>query len=1462
MPKQANKPAALRESWRPDSANAEQIANRKRIVQRMLITALLAVLVSAFSFLLFSPFYHPTLRLYFLTAGSYDVMDLKPIPFFREDALRFLSIDGSFRRQDASEEFSIMESPEVVRKALERIANSATKESDVALIHMSALPLFESERPFLKCANFNRAAPELGSISMEELLNLLDRIPSGTTVVCLDLGPSTSQRISDLARDNFLYSVRDLLKSRQNSNFWILVSNSSQEGSYASLELQSSVFSYAVTKALQGAADLNRDATIDLDEFTRFVVGWTQSQVQHESGGNTQQTPVLFSTGANADVLLSTRSIASTPNPGFQFSWSSFIPNLWGDSANKDDTVEESKNKEAEKVQTEKNWLTEYLDRSSTRIRERTVEEIEDNINFLPSIIGDRIKETIGLNEEEVAESTYNKPDSGAASVGTKEKTDASSEVAGTTNTDKPTATEPIATLQLPPPDLSRLGNPKQSNAQLLQLAWQYCEYLERIHFGVMRPVDFAPHAWSEYTSHLHGIEERLRTDSVVDSKNLRLQLTSEIIGNYQIASTGLAQVGTLAKRISSQMPDLGLPKSALPSIALMQSLSQFGGPKIPNSLASQIQQLETALQSETPELFDRWIAQLSPDLPAQYIEFFWPQQLGSKPSTPWKITRRVAGLWNQYEQVSYDPLNSNGSVQQELAIAQQFLLEGTRLAQDQIGADWIDRCLSILDRAEQALAESSEKRNQLRMALQSRNQRMAELPSILRWRKIAATQLGNYQLDEDVDKALSSLEKLCELLLRREQCDLGELIRNRSLLESCIQRIQNYWIDESNRLLAGNSSPAVSPNWIADSLLATPFIRNQVRNRLLVLPVSTTPQVATEFELDSRLPVLSSNRVANKSNEQQIRFESMAARIAGMSSDALPASLELAQGVGAIDRFYDALVEQISLSLGKLEATTTSENLQLQLQRLRSIDQSTRLLPPVDSHLFDGKPLQSKLWQAEFLQCVQNKQKITQKFFLDASSQEVQFLINAAERLAFLADGLSGAHQSVPRHSPRLNLRGTSSLSLIAEPQSSGEVVLTNVGKSISNAWVLVDFDPTIFELQGPPGVQLNQVWALPRKMEDLRQKAEQQLMVAIAGGALGGSKSIDEARKRLNTLRSELGYPVNPAIGIVAPTMGLAAGQVETIPFTIRRIGLGPSQAKLVWKLVGDGEYVRHEVMIQLPESEKLRLLADGPANSWAPTHEGLVLYPWPNRSTEYRFGLRNDSGKQRTLSVDLVALTTRRDITLPEAFLTSAASQEIADRLGPTKLLATLPELSLDSKSDTVWLPLQPLPDGTDISSIATSKDVPAKLTSTDQGLVLVLTDKAANQKYWRRIETRVRHPRSYVEPTVSFNAASERVDIRLKSTQPESVPANGIKVVGRVLEPLPRGTEKKLEGTILSGEIASLHCQVPTTSYRELTLELDIDGFPRVFVVKVPCWRSNSDIPVVSDFQRIEIVDPPE
>jgi hypothetical protein len=462
---------------------------------------------------------------------------------------------------------------------------------------------------------------------------------------------------------------------------------------------------------------------------------------------------------------------------------------------------------------------------------------------------------------------------------------------------------------------------------------------------------------------------------------------------------------------------------------------------------------------------------------------------------------------------------------------------------------------------------------------------------------------------------------------------------------------------------------------------------------------------------------------------------------------------------------------------------------------------------------------------------------------------------------LAFLANALSGSQQNVTRQSSRLHIRGTSSISLLAEPQASGEVILHNVGKSINNVWLLLDYDPSVLEVQGPSGLLLNQVSTLPQKVDDIRRMAEQQLVLAIAAGSDSqeGRRTIEEARLRVSALTAELTYPINPETSMVDPTMGLQAGQVVTIPFKVRRVGTGPSQSKLVWKLVGDHEYVRHEVMIQLPEAEKLRLEVDGTENSWASTHEGIALYLWPSRPTEYRLGMRNDSGKPRTLSVDLVALKSRREVTLPDGFLTSSASQQVEDLLGQTRRIASISDLALDSGSNTVWLPLERL-DSAAAMPGGDSKETPSVPIPTDQGLVLVLTDKATNKKYWRRVETRVRHPRSYVEPSVRFDAVSERAEIRLKARQPDTVPAKGIEVVGRILEPLPRGTEMKLEGTILAGETATIYCQVPSVSARELTFELDVDGFPRAFVVKVPCWRTNTDIPIASDYQKIEIIEP--
>lgn len=1458
MPKQSHKPAAIRESWRPDSANAEQLANRKRTALRWLITALLAVCVCLFAYLLFGPLFHPTLRLYYLSAGSYDAWDVKPIPYFREDAIGFLSIDGSFRREDAANEFSLMDSPDSVRKYFQRIVNSPSEKSDVVLLEISAHPLLMGERPYLKCSNFSGASAESSAVSMEELLNLLDRMPVGVTLVCLNLGPSDSQSVGDAIRDDFLYSLSDLMKSRQNPNLWILASNSPQENSYTSLELRSSIFSSAITNALRGSADLNKDATISLEEFTKFVVAFTQSQVQQESGGNAKQTPILIPTGGNAQAPLKLTPIASTPGQRASFSFTNFFTRLWSSKENNEEDNAEIDAKEAEKVQKEKNWLTEYLQRSSERIQELTMDEIEDNINVLPSVLGNKVKKSIGL-EEAPAESTYAKPESETADP---------VEVASDDNGNASTATEEepsdspeaLGSNRSPVPDMSRLADTKTTNLQLLQMAWQFCEYLELPQAGVMRPVDMAPHAWNEFTSQLHGIEERLRMDSVLDAKTIRLQLTSEIVGAYQFVMTGKAQVGKLAKRISSQMPAIALPDNSCPSVGIMESLAAYGGPAIAKSISDQIQQLDTALGSETPESFLKWHSQLPAEFAAQYIEFFWVQQLAARSNTPWRVTRRVIELWRRYERLSSDPLAFNTQLQQSLDDCHRSLLEGSRSAVDQIGSDWAERCTATLDDAAQSLAQAQVGFEQLQNALRARNQSLAELRSVLRWRKIAATQLGTALLDDDIEKYLGSLQKVCELLQDRENCDLSELSTRHNRLEATLGRLREIWFEEANNLLLGKPTPSTSTNWIADSLLSTPFIRGSIRNRLLALPLYTLERLPSEFDLDQRIPILPSSRMLTPNSQRQIRYETTAAGIVGFHSDlSLSESYQIA---GDVDRFYSSLADDVAKSFGGLRAPTPKDELTHQLRALRSADQSLRLLPTLNSQVLDGQPLESRLWELEALQSILSKQNVTLGSLKDALPQEVPFLNSARERLAYLANTLSRTQENLVQQSSQLAIRGTTAVSLLTEQEGSGEIVLQNVGKPLSKTWVLLDYDSKVIELQGPQGLVLHQVSTLPQKIDQVRRRAEQQLMEAIAEDSdpLVHQQSINAARTRVAGLNDYLKYPIHPEPNAVAPTMGLAAGQVVKIPFKVRRLGPGPTQSKLVWKLIGEEDYLRHEVMIQLPESERLLTVADGAANSWTATDEGLELLLWPNRATDYRFGLRNESGKPRVLSVELAALMTRRDFTLPDGFLTPSASKEIADLLGPTKLIASLPEVALDVNPEPVWLELQPAGGVLPTPPDADAKESAVPPIPTNQGLVLVFTEKSTNQKYWRRVATRVRHPRSYIEPTVRFDALAERAEIRLKARNADFAPDQGIEVVGRIVEPLPRGTEMKLEGVIRNSDTLVLYTQVPSIGPRELTVEIDVDGFPRAFVIKVPCWKTNADIPIASDFQKIEFVEP--
>lgn len=1478
MPNRAIKPAALRESWRPDSANVEKTESRKRLAWQLSCSIALIALFSFFGYLLFSPFFHPYSKLFFLTAGSYETLDVRPIPYFQEDAVRFLASDGRFQQADAAKEFFLLESPDAARAALASIADGIEQPSDVALIHLSAHPSVIDGRAFLQCTNFNPTTPEQGAFSVQELLSLLDRIAAGTVLVCLDLGPSDLPSSGDSESESFLFLLREAMRSSNNANLWLLLSHSSRQQSYASIELRASVFSYAVSKGLQGDADLNRDSTIDLDEFHRFVNGFTQSYVDRESGGTTTQTPVLLTTSANANTLGPSRPIASATRPIETSSFLSYIPGFGGSS---DDKKEETPEDTQKKANAEKSWLSQYSSKKSARIKERVLEEIEDNINFLPTFLGNRVKQSIGIGQEDPAEEANKTakdkkqttaPDSATTPGPNAENADTSIAQGDTNELD------PREQFDKTAPDLSRIGDPKTTNTQLLQYAWQYCQHLEQPTASLSRPVDLVPHAWNEFVSYLHGIENRQRMDAVVSSDNVRFQLLAEILGSFQFASSRSTQLGTMIRRIVEQMPTLDLPQLQLPSLGMIENMALFNRDVSSAFLDKQIQQFDASLHSDTPEAFEKWFAELPKELTTQYIEFYWADEFASRPSTPWKVTRRVLGLWRRFERLAYDPLSSNQSLQNDLATTQQSLLEGTRTALDQIGSDWIDRSTKVLDRAEQLLENSNAKRTITLQATQLRNEVLADIPAILRWRRTAITRLGATTMDADVESLVGSLETLCEALIDREHLDFSKLIRSRQEIDTSLTRIGNVWTDEANHVIRGEQNQRSTQSWVTDALLETTFVRNQLRNRLLVLPVDPLTFETPKIDRDTRLSGLPAAMTEPRFIQKQLELESRVAALAGMPSDTtLPrkapqaqpsatndettSGLQVGTASTAIDRFYRSLAATVSTGAISDDAVEGRDKLLSELTKLRRAEQSLRLLSPVDLHAVDCKPLLSKLWRMEFLLCVENKRELGRRSLQDALPRETIFHRIALERLAVAASALSGGSPASPLPPPRLVTTGTSNVSLIVETLASGEIVWRNVGKPITNAWILVEYDPDLLEVQGPTGIQYYQSSTIPRLIDEARGNAERDVIAAIAASSKtqGENSLVDEANRKLSQLQLGMNYPTNPAVASIPPTMGVGPGQELNIPFKIKRIGLGPERTKLIWKLIGDGEYVRHEVDVLLPASEKLRFIAEGASNSWGPTHEGIVLYPWPNRPTEFRIGLRNESNKARIMSVQMFALNERRDVTIPDGFLSPAATQDILARLGDTKLIAFVPEWTVDVSPEPAWLPLLPLPDPTPPPA---GSDAPPtmKPTGMENGAVIVFTDKANEQRYVRRVDTRVRHPRSYIEPTASYNAVSERIDIRLRSLLPDALPVEGVAVKGRIAEPLPRGTELKLDGIVLEREPASLYCQVPSIGPRELTFELDVDGFPRAFVIKVPCWRTNNNIPITQDSQRIEILEP--
>jgi hypothetical protein len=131
--------------------------------------------------------------------------------------------------------------------------------------------------------------------------------------------------------------------------------------------------------------------------------------------------------------------------------------------------------------------------------------------------------------------------------------------------------------------------------------------------------------------------------------------------------------------------------------------------------------------------------------------------------------------------------------------------------------------------------------------------------------------------------------------------------------------------------------------------------------------------------------------------------------------------------------------------------------------------------------------------------------------------------------------------------------------------------------------------------------------------------------------------------------------------------------------------------------------------------------------------------------------------------------------------------------------------------------------------------------------------VVTDRETQRRSIKPVRIRPQRPRRFLQPRVSYDSNRERVLIRVTPEAPARMPPGPpVRVRAEFQEPLEPDAERRLEGELAAGaESVELYAEVASLARRTVTLQLHIDGYPRAFLYRVPCWLHVVDIPESRD-----------
>jgi hypothetical protein len=1325
----------------------------------------------------------------------------------------------------------------LLRATLDGMTNS---DADVVLLYVATGCGVQNGDPYFRWNVSNELAGE-GYNRLAEFLRQLSATEAVAKVLIVDTGTFERNPSSGMIVNEFPYLLERAVHETGDKRLWVLTSNHPLERSHVSRSCGRSVFGWFVAAGLQGEADLNDDQAVDLKELFRYVSVNVSSFVNHATDNLEHQTPMLFWGGGNLhDDLL--------------------LPVL----------LSAGRTRNASTVNPQNKPLTAQPDRESVGAAFRSLPIVPLDPGAM------QVTKTDGANRLPIVPTTpvgaRSEPAGPKTSPGAPVPNEGRPEAQSTTETSTPSVPKS------PPPSKSLASSVEavhdrqeelNKTAALLAEVWALRDQLDDINCQSIRMSVAAPEDWRLLQERLLFQERLFRAGAIVDARQVAIVVRTMRNGLKSLAQNTPLQfnsdddVGTveIIRRIHDRSQKRSFYEIEASTIGFAEQIARYTRRPIPDTWKATIDQLDQQIERGTSGEFVDWVSKLKPEL-SELAEFRLARQLAAATDISWPAKQLALGVRRKAEKLATADLFPMTGLQQEFAEADRLRIIGERYLLDQVGRQREENGLVALRQSNLLYDRTAINRETVRSARLLADELSYRLPEYVRWHGTTCRGAGGVPRAADIGRLADALLQLVQIVddpsldqfpaIHKLDSELRLLRLNieSGLQPSVIRKLnQHPLVPDASVGIEGMLKTSLPSQAVRlalwktlldiDAAAASKYDLPEVlatRHPIRAMPIMDWACVRDQLDLEvkiARVCALHFPDPQSRLSKLETSWEDFQAKFSqhldATHLDGLDEQLWKANDVlsDCLRLFYLHIENQIAVIL-RSGPNLQDNNLRKQqlglLRAARRALQVSLVRPPAQ-----GMSASFLLEQAQMFDLLNwQVQRFTQER-LFSSSAESAHLTGLIQSYRRRASRLPMQPALAPEVTPKLEWYGPDTVLASVLQEQEIDVRLDWTGLPRTPAWIGLLYD-------------------------------QESVDVRVVSGTV-------------QTLESTTGISVNDLTKPVPPAWELSPGVSRVLKLRVqgRKNGLFPSR---IIAIASTGESsVRKDIHVVAPLPATLNLAVRGIPGSWSEIDQHLKLHPFANRQTTYEFGLSNSEDSERQVEVRCLVPRKPVLVSIPEGDIPAVDVAALLTTIGPADSLVHLSQLKVPGETRFVPIPFpKSSPGSTEAPSEATRPNKDSEGTFTGNaintavvpnGMLFIVTDKKTQQSTVKKVVISPQRPRRFLRPIVRYNSEQERIEVTIEPIDRDSIPASGIKVSASFAESLAANAARELEGEIRAPQFqANLFAEVDSQAERMVTLYLHVDGYPRAFMFRLPCFGVSGNVPEESGPPGIRITSPQE